>query len=205
MMKKLMLGAAISALTLSGAYAQAPNGPKPNSAPPAAAATNQMKSDQAKPAVKSDQAKPAGKSAAAEPAGGKPDVVASQKPSQWLASNFTGTDVVGSNGKKIGEVSDILIDKKTHQITAYVVSTGGFLGMGAKKVAIAPGSFKVQQGTNGKPDKLKLSMNQKQLKQAQNFKPYQKPKPITTGSATHSPLGGGGATPLGGGMGSPHH
>ncbi len=208
MMKKLMLGAAISALTLSGAFAQAPNSPKPNSAPPAAATTNQMKSDQAKPdqakPAKSDQAKPADQSAAAKPAAGKADVVASQTPDQWLASNFKGTDVIGSNGKKIGEVSDILIDKKTNKISAYVVSAGGFLGMGAKEVAIAPDSFTVQQGASGKPDKLKLSMDQKQLKQAQNFKPYEKPKPVTTGSATHSPMGAGGASPLSGGMGSPH-
>ena len=35
----------------------------------------------------------------------------SQKPDQWLASKFKGTDVIGSDDKKIGDVSDILFDK----------------------------------------------------------------------------------------------
>ena len=29
----------------------------------------------------------------------------SQKPDQWLASNFKGTDVLGADDKKIGDVS----------------------------------------------------------------------------------------------------
>jgi len=203
MTKKFMLGAAISALMLSGAFAQTPNTPNPSSAPPAAtksAPPAATKSDQAMPA-KSDQAKPMN-DAEAKPAGGEAKIVMSQKPDQWLASNFKGTDVVGSDGKKIGDVSDILFDKHG-KILAYVVSTGGFLGMGAKEVAFAPTAFTVEPGSNGKSDKLKLSMNQKELKQAQNFKPYEKPKPVTTGAATHSPMSGGGS-PLGG-MNSPHH
>ena len=52
MTKKLMLGAALSALTLSGALAQMPTGPSPRSAPPAAI-------DQAKPADKTVTSKPA--------------------------------------------------------------------------------------------------------------------------------------------------
>ena len=146
MTKKFMLGAAISALMLSGAFAQTPNSPNPSSAPPAA--TKSMppaasKSDQAKPA-KSDQAKPMN-AAEAEPAGGEAKIVMSQKPDQWLASNFKGTDVLGSDGKKIGDVSDILFDKNG-KILAYVVSTGGFLGMGAKEVAFAPSAFTVEPG-----------------------------------------------------------
>jgi PRC-barrel domain len=191
MTKKLMLGVALSALMLSGAFAQAPN--NSSSAPPAATQSDRMKSD---------QAKPADTNAAVQPADKKADIVMSQKPDQWLASNFNGTDVIGENGKKIGDVSDILFDQNG-KIEAYVISFGGFLGMGAKDVAIAPSSFTVQKGTNGKPDKLKLSMTQKELKQAQNFKPYEKPKPVTTGAAPH-PMGS--SSPLGGGgLGSPNH
>lgn len=198
MTRKLLLGAALSALMLSGAYAQ---NPSPSSAPPTATTTNQMmKSDQGKPA-KTDAAKPDDKSAAAQPTAKKADIVMSQKPDQWLASNFKGTDVIGENGKKIGNVSDILFDK-SGKIEAYVISMGGFLGMGAKEVAIAPSSFTVVPGSKGDSDKLKLSMTQNELKQAQNFTPYEKPRPTTTGSATHSPLGG--PSPLGG-MDAPRH
>ena len=44
----------------------------------------------------------------------------SQKPDQWLASNFKGTDVLGPDDKKIGDVTDILFDKNG-KIEAYVV------------------------------------------------------------------------------------
>ena len=181
MTKKLMLGAAVSALMLSGAFAQIPKSPNPNSTQP--------------PATKSDQAKPA-KAAQSNPAASQARMVMSQKSNQWLASNFKGTEVVGADGKKIGEVSDILFDK-TGKIEAYVVSIGGFLGMGSKEVAIVPSSFMVEPGKNGRSDKLKVSMNKNEVKEAQNFKRYQPPRPTTTGSAP------GGASPLGGGMKAP--
>jgi len=167
MRQKLTLAAALSALMFSAAFAQMPQ--SPSATPPAA--------------TKSDQAKPDG-------GAGNADFVMSQKPDQYLASKFKGTDVVGTDGKKIGDVSDILFDKDG-KIEAYVVSVGGFLGMGAKEVAIAPSSFTVEPGSIGKSDKLKLSMSQDEIKQAQNFKPYQPPRPVTTGSGpAGSPLGG---------------
>lgn len=169
MTKTLMLGAAVSALMLSGAFAQSPSPPTSSGSPPPAAAPS------------------------APSASGKADMVTSQKPDQYLASSFKGTDVLGADGKKIGDVSDILFDKNG-KIEAYVVSIGGFLGMGAKEVALAPASFEVVKGDNGGADKLKVSMTQDQLKQAQNFARYEPPRPATTTT------GSGGAGPAGGGM-----
>ena len=185
MTKKLMLGAALSALMLPGAFAQAPQ--SPSATPPAASQPDQAKPSTPPPAAKSDQAKPSG--------AGDAKFVMSQKPDQYLASKFKGTDVIGTDGKKIGDVSDILFDKDG-KIEAYVVSVGGFLGMGAKEVAIAPSSFTVEPGTNGSAGKLKLSINQDEMKQAQNFKPYQPPRPVTTGA-------GGGSSPMSGGAHPP--
>ena len=185
MTKKLMLGAALSVLMLSGAFAQAPQ--SPSATPPPAAKLDQAKPMTPPAAATSDQAKPNG--------AGDAKFVMSQKPEQYLASKFKGTDVIGTDGKKVGDVSDILFDK-AGKIEAYVVSVGGFLGMGAKEVAIAPTSFTVEPGTDSSSDKLKLSINQDELKQAQNFKPYSPPRPVTTGA-------GGGSKPLGGGMHPP--
>lgn len=169
MIKNLMFGAAVSALMVSGALAQSPPSAQPaTSSPPVSAAPKAP--------------------AAGQQAVGKPEIVTSQKPEQWLATRFRGTDVVGSDAKKIGAVSDILFDKNG-KIEAYVVSIGGFLGMGAKDVALAPSSFDVIRGANGAPDKLKLSMNKNELQQAQNFTPYQPPRPTTIGSGGGSPAG----------------
>ena len=171
MTKRLMLGAALSALMVSGALAQ-------TSTPPSA---NQTKPPAAAPADPGTNA--------AIQAASAPQVVAAQQPDQWLASNFKGTDVIGTNGKKIGDVSDILFDQ-SGRIEAYVVSFGGFLGVGAKDVAIAPNSFQVVPGEKGEPKKLKLAMDENQLKQAQKFTQYQPPKPATTTGAGGA-MGGG--------------
>jgi uncharacterized protein YrrD len=116
-------------------------------------------------------------------------IIASQQSTQWLASKFQGTDVVGADDKKIGDVNDVLFDQNG-QIQAYVIGVGGFLGMGSKNVALAPSAFQVIKDENGS-DKLKLSMSQDELKQAQAFEPYKEPARTTTGSATRPGATGG--------------
>ncbi len=65
----------------------------------------------------------------------------SQNADQWLSSSFIGVDVIGPDDGKIGDVSDLLFDKNGN-IVGYVVGVGGFLGIGAKNVALAPTSFR---------------------------------------------------------------
>ena len=176
MTNKLMLGATIGALMVSGAFAQSPNVPAGSTASPPAAT----------------QPAPAGKSAA--PAAGmtsaKGEFVASQKPDQWLASKFKGTDVLGSDNQKIGDVSDILFDKDG-KVEAYVIGVGGFLGIGSKDVALAPSAFQIVPADASKheSDKLRLSMTKDELKNAANFEPYKAPSSTTgMGSSGSRPL-----------------
>ena len=61
----------------------------------------------------------------------------SQRQDQWLSSKFIGIDVIGPDDEKIGDVTDILFEKNG-KVVAYVVGVGGFLGIGAKNVALAP-------------------------------------------------------------------
>lgn len=169
-----------------------------NSAAPKSEATKggSASSEISKSASKSEAAKrsasPSATTGSATPEkSSKPSIVAQQKPSQLLASRFKGTDVIGSKGKKIGDVSDILFSHDG-SIKAYIVSFGGFLGLGSKQVAIAPESFQLEPGKNPGEVKLKLSINEKELKQVQAFKPYKPPRShaATTGSAGGH-LGGG--------------
>ena len=153
MFKKLMTSAAIGALMVSGALAQSPSA---NSTKPSAAMQTQQSS-------------------------GKADFVTSQKPDQWLASKFKGTKVMSADNQNIGAISDVLFDK-TGKIEAFIVGVGGFLGVGTKEVALTPSSFDVIPGANGKALVLKLSLNIDELKQAQNFVPYEPPSSTTTGS-----------------------
>ena len=179
MLKKLALMSAVSAFALGTALAQSPN--PPTSSSPPAATSETPKSD-----MKASEA----------PKAGSAQFIASQKPDQWLASKFKGTDVLGDDNQKVGDVTDILFDK-SGKIEAYVIGVGGFLGIGSKDVALAPSAFQVVPGdpnsaTNASP-KLKISMNKDQLKQAANFEPYKEPR-ATTGA------GGGAPRPAPGGM-----
>ncbi|NWG26674.1 MAG: PRC-barrel domain-containing protein [Pseudorhodoplanes sp.] len=153
MLKKLMLTTAIGGLMMSGAIAQT-TPPNTSTNAPAAAA-------QATPGTAT---------------------VTMQTSDQMLSSKFIGTDVIGANDEKIGDVSDILFDRNG-MIQAYVVGVGGFLGIGAKDVAIEPKSFQIVKGENNSADKLRLSMTKDQLQQHAEFKPYEASR-STTGSGT---------------------
>jgi hypothetical protein len=114
---------------------------------------------------------------------GEVKFINSQRADQWLGSKFRGTDVVGADNQQIGDVSDILFDKDG-KVEAFIVSIGGFLGIGAKDVAVAPSAFQVVAGDKSKSeaDKLKIGLNKEQLQQAATFEPY-RPPATTTGMA----------------------
>ena len=127
-----------------------------------------------------DQTQPAPPAAGAA----KAQTITEQKPDQLLASKVKGTNVIGSNNEKIGDVSDILFEKDG-KILAYVVGVGGFLGIGAKDVALSPASFQVVPASDKESMKLKLAMTKDELKNAAEFKPYKEPS-STTGQSTPS-------------------
>ena len=134
-------------------------------------------------------------SSSTEVKAGDAHFISAQKPDQWLGTKFKGTDVLGSDNQKIGDVSDILFDK-SGKIEAYVVSVGGFLGIGSKDVALAPAAFQVVPGdpnsaTNKSP-KLKTSMTKDQLKEAANFEPYKEPRATTGSTGAPRPSGSSG-------------
>jgi hypothetical protein len=183
MLTRFMITTAAGALLATASWAQAPNQPPPaGSAPPAATAP--------------------------QSGAGNAGFVATQRPDQWLASKFKGTDVLGSDDQKVGDVSDILFDK-SGKIEAFVVSVGGFLGMGAKDVALPPSAFQVTSATStsttgsanttsarnaNDPNqiKLKISMTKDELKNAQAFEAYKAPGTTSTRpSGANRPAGGG--------------
>lgn len=79
-------------------------------------------------------------------------------------------------------------DRLERSDEAIIVSVGGFLGMGAKDIALSPASFEVIYGDKSKNevDKLRITMTKDQLKQAAAFEPYKAPS-STTGMGSTSP------------------
>jgi hypothetical protein len=164
MFKKLMLSTAAAALVAGSAIAQSPP-----ASPPAKSPSMTQKSGMAT---------------------GSAQVITSQGANQLLASRFKGTDVLGADNQKIGDVSDILFSQDG-KIEAYIVGVGGFLGIGQKDIALAPSSFEVVRDNNEM--KLKLAMSKDQLKQHAEFKPAEQAR--TTTGQRQSPRDRAPATP----------
>jgi sporulation protein YlmC with PRC-barrel domain len=113
--------------------------------------------------------------------------VQAQSQDDMLLSKLKGTAVFGAEGQKIGEIGDVLIDKMGH-VRAYVVNVGGFLGIGAKQVALEPSTFEQMAAPEARPDlpaffmQMKVPFTKDQVKQMASFKPLA-PPPSTTGLA----------------------
>jgi sporulation protein YlmC with PRC-barrel domain len=172
MLKKFMAVAAVSGLAMTSALAQTSTAPTTTTAP--AATTTQT-----------TPATPAGKA----------NFVTSQTSDQFLASKFNGTDVIGADDKKIGDVSDVLFDKN-QKVLAFVVGVGGFLGIGSKDVAIDPASFQPVPGKDATDYKLRLSMTKDELKAAPAFEPYHPPRPVSSDASPARPMGAPAPTPM---------
>ena len=87
--------------------------------------------------------------------------------------------MIDSNSQKVGSVSDIMFDRNGN-IVAYLVSEGGFLGLGAKDIAINPSAFHMQPAADEGSTKLKLAMSKDDLKAMPEFKPYREPSEAST-------------------------
>lgn len=128
--------------------------------------------------------------------------IMAQGADQWVFTKFRGMDVRGPDDVSIGSVNDLLFDK-TGKIIGVVISVGGFLGIGAKNVAIDMSALDLitpESGndTNNTPTdandpsnvKLKVMWTKDQLQDAPDFQYYKPParsalapSPTTTGSA----------------------
>lgn len=174
MLHKLMMTTALTGLMIGGALAQNPT------TQPMTPTQPQANQPAAQPMPGVNAAERAAQSSPSMGAGDAKFINA-QATDQWLSSNFIGVDVVGPDNEKIGDVTDILFEKNGN-VVGYVVGVGGFLGIGAKNVALAPTSFQVVADTDrattgssattaARADdvKLKLNMTKDQLQQAASF------------------------------------
>jgi sporulation protein YlmC with PRC-barrel domain len=57
------------------------------------------------------------------------------KEGQWRASKLAGVNVYNDKNEKIGDISDVIIDK-SGKVDTVVLGVGGFLGMGEHYVAV---------------------------------------------------------------------
>jgi sporulation protein YlmC with PRC-barrel domain len=104
----------------------------------------------------------------------RPKFVA-QTPQDMVASKLVGLTITNNAGDTIGQVADLVLDEK-QQVKSWIVGVGGFLGIGAKYVAIDPTAIKVSRGEN---DALKATIDttKDQLRAAPEYVYLGKEKP----------------------------
>jgi sporulation protein YlmC with PRC-barrel domain len=64
------------------------------------------------------------------------------------AEEMVGTTVYGANDENVGEIGDVVLTAEG-QIDAYIIDVGGFLGIGAKEVAVGSDNLKFMTDANG--------------------------------------------------------
>jgi sporulation protein YlmC with PRC-barrel domain len=86
-----------------------------------------------------------------------------------LSSNVVGLDIYNSQNDDIGKVQDIAFDA-SKRVTGYILSVGGFLGMGTHYVAVNPDALMVAYDAQNKVWKATMNATKDQLKSAPEFK-----------------------------------
>ena len=145
MLKKLMMSTALSAVMATAAFAQAPS--SPSSSTPAPAAQSQ--------------------------GSGKANFVTAQKPDQWLATKFKGTDVLGADNQKIGDVSEFCSTRAGRSTPTSSVSVASSASV--RRTSRSNRATSKWCRDKMSADKLKLSMTKDELQQAENFERYKAP------------------------------
>jgi sporulation protein YlmC with PRC-barrel domain len=92
-------------------------------------------------------------------------VIPEEEEGALRADKVIGMKVVDSNGEQIGKITDIILNGEG-QMTGLVISSGGFLGIGAKKVGI-----KVEEANiDVESETVVANLSQEALEQAPKFK-----------------------------------
>ena len=85
------------------------------------------------------------------------------------SSKLKGLNVYNQDNKSIGEIQDIAFTE-TREVQAYIVSVGGFLGVGERYVAVAPSAVAIKWDATGKKWNATMNATVDQLKAAPEFK-----------------------------------
>ncbi|KQQ44959.1 photosystem reaction center subunit H [Methylobacterium sp. Leaf125] len=85
-----------------------------------------------------------------------------------LSYNLIGLNVVDGTNSNVGEIKDLVIEKG--KLTGYIMSVGGFLGMGERYVVVDPSSVALTYDAGAKKWKASVNASKDALKAAPEFK-----------------------------------
>ena len=116
------------------------------------------------PALAQDASKPM-TSASSTTATSTVPAITEQKPTELRANSIIGMRVSGAQDEKIGKIYDLVLDQQG-KITGVVLSVGGVLGFGDKRVALPLEKVRLTGGEGG----AVVDMSRDDLVKAPDFK-----------------------------------
>lgn len=85
-----------------------------------------------------------------------------------LSYNLVGLTITDAQNNTVGEIKDLVVEQE--KLSAYIVSVGGFLGLGERYVAVSPSSVALGYDEDAKKWKAIIGATKDQLKGAPEFK-----------------------------------
>ncbi len=86
-----------------------------------------------------------------------------------LSSNVTGVDIYDNANHDLGTIKDVAFDS-SKTVKGYILSVGGFLGMGTHYVAVDADSVKIKYDPSDKKWHANMNATKDELKNAPEFK-----------------------------------
>jgi sulfite reductase beta subunit-like hemoprotein len=168
MRKALLAAAAIAALASASATAQNTTTDNPSNGA-AAGKMNSSANQGAMTANPTPNASATGTQTATQAVPDQgPNFIQVQN-TDMLSSNVVGLDIHNPQNDNIGKIQDIAFDT-SKKVTGYILSVGGFLGMGTHYVAVNPDAVMVSYDAQNKVWKATMNATKDQLKSAPEFK-----------------------------------
>lgn len=90
------------------------------------------------------------------------------KPTDVLSNNLIGLNVTNEANDTIGEIKDLILSQG--DLSGYIVSVGGLLGLGERYVIVSPSAVKVSYTENDNKWHAVMNATKDQLKTAPEFK-----------------------------------
>jgi sporulation protein YlmC with PRC-barrel domain len=98
--------------------------------------------------------------------------VTQQPVNEWLARVFLGQAVHNTAGETVGDINDLVFDRKG-QIHTVVIGVGGFLSMGEKSVGVPFDALIINAGANGERV-ISVALGKDALEKAPEFQAIEK-------------------------------
>jgi len=126
-------------------------------------------------------------------------VLSSQSASELRVDWVLGARVTSLEGETIGSIQDVILDTDEGVVTAAVISVGGFLGFGAKNIAVEWDALEIDWDAS----EISLALTREQADEAEEYifrdREFAPPEPPPMGTGGGTMGRGAGTGAMGGG------